>query len=135
MDELTRRLNLARRAVRTLDEVLKHPKTDIVRDAAIQRFEYSYETAWKAAQCFLRERHGLETNSPTAAIRSSHAVRLLDEAGARLALQMVQDRNLTVHTYNEKLAEDIFAKLAGYAALLTAWLGAMEAAATGPGAA
>jgi hypothetical protein len=49
LDELTRRLNLARRAVRTLDEVLKHEKTDIVRDAAIQRFEYSYETAWLGA--------------------------------------------------------------------------------------
>jgi hypothetical protein len=114
LDELIRRLNLARRAIRTLEEVLKHPKTDIVRDAAIQRFEYSYETGWKTAQCFLRECHGLETNSPTAAIRSSHAVRLLDEAGTRLA-------------------EDIFAKLAGYAALLAAWLEAMEAAATGAG--
>ena len=134
MDELTRRLGLARCAIGTLDEVLKQPKTDVVRDAAIQRFEYSYETTWKAAQRFLREREGLETNSPTTAIRSSHAAGLLDDDGARLALQMVQDRNLTVHTYNEKLAEDIFTRLAGYGALLAAWLGKMEAAASRPGA-
>ncbi len=83
MDELIRRLNLARRAIRTLEEVLKHPKTDIVRDAAIQRFEYSYETGWKTAQCFLRECHGLETNSPTAAIRSSQATPRCWRLGSR----------------------------------------------------
>jgi nucleotidyltransferase substrate binding protein (TIGR01987 family) len=110
----------------TLHEALRAPKSDIVRDAAIQRFEYSYETTWKAAQRFLSEREGLEAHSPTAAVRSSHSVGLLEEPTARLGLQMIQDRNLTAHTYNEKLAEDVFSKLPSYAVLLDAWIAAME---------
>jgi nucleotidyltransferase substrate binding protein (TIGR01987 family) len=102
------------------------PKTDIVRDAAKQRFEYSFETTWKAAQHYLTSREGLEVRSPSAAIRSSHAVGLLDEAAARTALEMVQDRNLTVHTYNERLAEEIFARLPTYGELLTRWLDALD---------
>ena len=39
---------------------------------------------------------------------------LLDEAAARLGLEMVRDRNLTVHTYNERLADEIHARLQAY---------------------
>ncbi len=39
---------------------------------------------------------------------------------------MIDDRNLTVHTYNEAIAEDIYSSLSAYADLFTAWLAAME---------
>lgn len=42
MEELNRRIGIARRALSTLREVLGEPKTSIVRGAAIQRFEYSF---------------------------------------------------------------------------------------------
>lgn len=35
-------------------------------------------------------------------------------------------RNLSVHTYNEALAEAIFSRLGGHAEVIAAWLGAME---------
>ncbi len=41
------------------------------------------------------------------------------------ALTMVNDRNLTVHTYNESLAVDIFSRLAGHTRLLRLWVDAM----------
>ena len=126
MEELKRRLALARRALGTLREVLAVPKTAITRDAAIQRFEYSFETTWKAAQRHLRDAEGLDPGSPASVIRSTHAVGLLDEPSARLGLEMVRDRNLTVHTYNERLADEIFARLGGYLALMDAWLSAIE---------
>jgi nucleotidyltransferase substrate binding protein (TIGR01987 family) len=124
--DLRRRLALSRRAIATLREVLAEPKSAVVRDAAIQRFEYSFEATWKACQRWLRDNEGLEAASPAAAIRSSHAVAVLDEPSARLALEMVGDRNLTVHTYNEDLAERIFERLPRYAALLQSWLEALE---------
>lgn len=126
MDELKRRLALARRALGTLREVLAVPTTAITRDAAIQRFEYSFETTWKAAQRHLRDAEGLDSGSPANVIRSAHAVGLLDEASARLGLEMVRDRNLTVHTYNERLADEIFARLRGYLDLMDSWLTAIE---------
>ena len=42
-------------------------------------------------------------------------VGMLGEEDARLALVMVDDRNLTVHAYNDAVAEAISQRLAGYA--------------------
>lgn len=126
MDELNRRIALARRAFSTFQQILGEPKTAIVRDAAIQRFEYSFEAVWKAGQRFLREREGVEAGSPKAVVRACFSAGLLAESSSRLALAMVDDRNLTVHTYNEPLAEAIYTRLPDYVPLLDAWLTAME---------
>ena len=126
MEELTRRLRLARRALGTLREVLAEPKNPITRDAAIQRFEYSFETSWRAAQLHLRETEGLDPGSPAAIVRGAHAAGVLDEASARLGLEMVRDRNLTVHTYSEPLADEIYGRLPGYLEMMEAWISAIE---------
>lgn len=42
-----------------------------------------------------------------------------------LALRMIDDRNLTAHTYNESLAQSIFDQLPGYVQLMRAWLDVM----------
>jgi len=118
VDELSRRLALARRALGTLREVLAVPKTAITRDAAIQRFEYSFETTWKAAQRHLRDAEGLDPGSPASVIRATHAV--------GLGLEMVRDRNLTVHTYNERLADEIHSRLQAYLDMMESWLTAIE---------
>ena len=45
---------------------------------------------------------------------------------ARDALRMAQDRNLTVHTYHEALANEIRDRLPGHARLMAKWLDAIE---------
>ncbi len=126
MERLKERLNIAALALRTLLEVLREPKTNVVRDAAIQRFEYTFEAVWKAAQLYLKTVEGLEPGSPKASIRASHQVGLLSAEQTRCALRMADDRNLTVHTYNEELAERIYAHLGEYAPLLELWVSAMS---------
>lgn len=51
---------------------------------------------------------------------------LLNEDNARKALSMAEDRNRTVHTYNEAVADAIYGRLDGYAVLMETWLGAMH---------
>ena len=126
MDRLKERLSIARQALETLLEVLKEPRTRIVRDASIQRFEYSFEAVWKAAQLYLRTVESLEVGSPKAVVRAGLQLGLLNERQTRTALEMADDRNLTVHTYNEELAEKIYSRLGGYAALMDHRLRAME---------
>ena len=126
MDRLTHRISVARRALTTLEDVLAKPKSAEIRDAAIKRFEYTFEAAWKAAQVFLQERHGLDAPSPKTAIRASWEVGALDEAQARAAFVMAEDRNLTVHTYDEDLADEIFARLPAHATVLSDWLAAIQ---------
>jgi len=126
VDRLRQRLSLAAQAVETLRELALLPRPSrIERDAAIQRFEYSFEATWKAAQRLLRLVEGVEAGSPKAAIRASREAGLLDAAAAESALGMADDRNLTAHTYNESLAVAIFARLPRHLATLEAWLAAM----------
>ncbi len=102
-----------------------HPTT-VVRDAAIQRFEYSFEAAWKAAQRYLRVMEGRVEASPKPVVRASVAAGLLEETDGRIALNMVDDRNLTSHTYNEALAQRIFSALPEYARIMRTWLNIMH---------
>ena len=118
------RLTVAQKALGTLQVLLvTEDVTDVVRDAAIQRFKYSFEASWKAAQAYLLEVEGLQVASPRATIRASLQVGILAKTNARLALKMVDDRNLSVHTYNEALAEAIFSRLGEHAHVMAVWLG------------
>jgi nucleotidyltransferase substrate binding protein (TIGR01987 family) len=120
---MKQRLKVSYRALATLDEVLAIPSpTRIERDASIQRFEYTFETVWKTAKQYLLDYEGLDIGSPKGVIRSSLSVGLFDDVEAALALEMVDDRNLSVHTYNEALAEMIFGRLFKYAVLMKKWL-------------
>jgi nucleotidyltransferase substrate binding protein (TIGR01987 family) len=126
MERTRQRLAVARRALSTLQELIGEERSSaIVRDAAIQRFEYTFEALWKAAQSYLREAEGLVVGSPKGVVRLSLQVGLLDVDDTRLALAMADDRNLTVHAYNEAIAEAISRRLEGYAQLSERWLNAM----------
>ena len=94
MERLTERLATARAALETLNELVRKPdRSKVERDAAIQRFEYTFEAVWKAAQLYLREVEGLDVGSPKRAARAALQVGLFDEAHARQVLVMVDDRN------------------------------------------
>lgn len=119
MERLEQRINIAKKALEALHEALQLPFSKIVRDAAIQRFEFSFEAVWKLAQLYLRLNEGLDLNSPKSVLRSCFQVGLIkSEEKAALALEMADDRNLTVHTYSEKLAQQIFSHLTKYHELM-----------------
>ncbi len=80
------------------------------------------EATWKAVQVHLREIEGVEVGSPKAAARASLQAGVLDAAATRAALVMIEDRNLTVHPYEEKLANEIAARVPMHARLLVAWI-------------
>ena len=66
--------------------------------------------------------------SPKGAIRGCFRTGLLSEDDARALLSVIDDRNLTVHTYNRELAIVIFRRLGGHARRLRHWLDALERA-------
>ena len=102
-------------ALSRLEAALVQPKTEWTRDAAIQRFEFSFELAWKAVSACARS-EGLEARSPREALRVAHRLAWFDDDG--LWLRMLDDRNRTSHIYNEAVAEEIFARLGAYAVAL-----------------
>ena len=122
MERLTRRLRDAESALARLGEVLAiETPTAIERDAAIQRFEFTFETVWKAAQRYLAVTEKIEAGSPGAVIRACRECGMGDEDSAEARLRAVEDRNLTSHMYSEALAQEIFARLPKHHDTLAAW--------------
>lgn len=126
MERLNERLAFAKNALAALNEALVLPYSKIVRDASIQRFEFTLESLWKLAQRFLILNEGLEIGSPKGVVKACFQVGLLNENQTHILLQSIDDRNLTVHTYNEQLAEEIYQRLSFYQPVLNDWYFAME---------
>ena len=104
----TEALGAFARALERLQEVLAEHETTVVRDAAIKRFEFTFELAWKATQRFLRA-EGITCRSPKQCFQEAFALGLV--ADDPLWIRMLDDRNLTVHTYDERLAQQIYENL------------------------
>lgn len=84
------------------------------RDSAVQRFEFTVEIFWKCIKSYLREIEGIECRSPKSCIREFFSAGHLNEEETILLLKMIDDRNLTSHTYREEVAERLFSKLEKY---------------------
>lgn len=127
MERLKERIELANKALISFCEaVMIKEVSTLIRDATIQRFEFSFEASWKAVKQYLFDQEGLDIGSPKGVIRSCKEIGMLSDEEAIQALKMVDDRNLTMHTYNEVLTEEIFTKMPQYYALLEKWIGKID---------
>jgi len=99
------------KALSRLKEALYAQKTVLTRDAAIKRFEFTFELAWKSIQKFLADQ-GIVCGSPKGCFKEAFKFGLIKDNP--LWIRMIEDRNMTVHTYNELIAEAIYEKLRDY---------------------
>ncbi len=97
-----------KKALSSLKIALQEEKNDLVRDSAIKRFEYSYELCWKTAKMFLSEKFGEDVFSPKECFRSLRKNKLISDEDTELLLQMTDDRNKIIHTYNESFSEELY---------------------------
>ena len=102
-------------AIVRFNKALMAPETDLSRDAAIQRFEFCFELAWKVIQEQARS-EGLDCQSPKGCLKLAYKNGWLgDEAGW---LAMLEDRNRTARTSDEALAKDVYRRLSAHLPLL-----------------
>lgn len=116
--KLKMKAKVAKRALETLQEIMDEPYSVIIRDAAIQRFEYTFEAIWKLIKEYLIEMEGIMCNSPKSCFREAFKMGLINEDESMQALYMTDDRNMTTHTYHEDIAEEIYKELSGYYVLM-----------------
>lgn len=98
-----------------LDAARADPANDIVRDGAIQRFEYSYELAWKLIQRILKEEMmladtGLWTRRELFRQAARHGLLTDPEAWFLWS----RARNATAHVYREDVAREVYAGIPGF---------------------
>jgi nucleotidyltransferase substrate binding protein (TIGR01987 family) len=115
------------RAFAELESYVALPVTN-QRDKAglIQGFEFTFELFWKTFQKLAPEA-GLEASSPREALMAGVNLHYISAEESPHWSQMLKDRNLTSHTYNASVADQILERLLGdYVPCFRAALGRLE---------
>jgi len=96
------------KALERLKEALQAEPTGLNLDAAIQRFEFTYELVWKVLKLFLLKA-GIECYTPRDCFRSAFQAGYIKDE--EVWLDMIKDRNFTTHVYDENQARKIYERI------------------------
>jgi nucleotidyltransferase substrate binding protein (TIGR01987 family) len=122
--EILLSINKLKKALKTLKEGVSQAKTQLEKDGVIQRFEYTFEIFWKTLKILLSYL-GIECNSPRSCIKEAFRQGLIKDD--EIFLDMLEDRNLSSHIYEEKTAEEIFERIKEiYVEILEKTIGNLE---------
>ena len=78
---------------------------DIVMDAVIQRFEFTFETAWKSVKLAAKA-VGYDCKSPKGCLKLAYRMGWIKDE--ERWLELLEARNLTSHTYDQETAMDVY---------------------------
>lgn len=112
------------RAFLLLREAMERPLSELSqleKEGVIQRFEYTFELAWKVLKDKM-ENDGLilDQVSPKAVVRQAYAAKYIDKP--ETWLRMIGDRNLMSHTYDFVKFEAVIQSIAReYLPMLQDW--------------
>lgn len=91
------------RTMDLLGQALAISEPDVVQRAGIiQFFEMAFELAWKMLKDYLEEQGFINLNSPRSVLKKAFEVQLI--TNGHDWLQILRDRNLMSHTYDEATA-------------------------------
>lgn len=113
-------------ALARLKEVLALSEDAIVRDALIQRFEFTWEMAWRCLYRALRDMDIKVAEFQGPVLQAAHQAGLIEDPD--LWKETKECRDLTVHTYYEEVAIKVAAHVRAKAVgLFEAHLSRMKA--------
>lgn len=100
-------LSALKDSLNSLEDILKQPINEYLRDGVIQRFEYTFELSWKMINRYFKT-IGINNipNGPKPLLREAAREGLIDDIDAWF--DFLEARNLTSHTYNEEFAEKVY---------------------------
>lgn len=109
MEYLKLKFENFQKALNKLNKIL-HDKENIEYkiDAVIKRFEFTYELSWKALKAFL-EYKGIIAKTPRDCFKEAFSAGFIDDSEDWI--KMIEDRNITSHTYEEDSANEIYQKI------------------------
>ncbi len=100
-------------ALRQLGEAVElsrqRPLTNLEKQGIIQAFEYTYELGWNTLKDYLAFQGIPDLVGARDTIREAFRRALISDGEGWM--EMLADRNLTSHTYNESIAERIVRKI------------------------
>ena len=98
-----------KKAFGLLEAAIQSPApSKLEKEGIIQRFEYTFELAWKTLKDYIRY-GGIETDLPRQVIKEAFANGLIQNG--QTWIEMLENRNLMAHTYDEHAFEQVYAKI------------------------
>jgi len=82
---------------------------DIIKEGIIQRFEFTHELAWKVLKDYLEYEGFQNITGSRSATREAFNKGLIQNG--QIWMDMIESRNLTVHTYQLTILEEEFFKI------------------------
>ncbi len=82
---------------------------DIIKEGIIQRFEFTHELAWKVLKDYLEYEGFQNITGSRTATREAFNKGLIQNG--QIWMDMIESRNLTVHTYQHTILEEEFLKI------------------------
>jgi len=117
------------KAVHRLSEgldVSDNNSPDLLKEGVIQRFEFTHELAWKLMKDYLVYEGIQNITGSRSATREAFNKGLIDNG--QVWMDMIESRNITVHTYREDILEKELLKIkTHYAPLLYSFYEKMNA--------
>ncbi|HSC25026.1 MAG TPA: HI0074 family nucleotidyltransferase substrate-binding subunit [Candidatus Babeliales bacterium] len=116
---IVRLLDAFKVAIDCYDETKDNPKVDIVireafRDSIIKRFELSYDLLWKYLREYVGVSQGAYADSPRKVFDLCFQYGITNVDKEQLLFNMIKSRNLTTHTYDVDLANEMSEKVSEY---------------------
>ena len=97
---------------------------ELLQEGLIQRFEYTHELAWKVMKDYAEYQGYTDVRGSRDAIRKALEMNLIDD---KRWMDTIEDRNLTVHNYDNEIASEIYNNImCVYAPLFVAFEGKMQ---------
>jgi len=101
-------------ALKRLEESLKGKFDDkiIQRDVCIKRFEFTIEIFWKFFKRLLDFSGEKEVFTPRQTMQNAYSFHWINSED--LWIEMLKDRNMTLHVYDEDIINEIFDRIKKY---------------------
>lgn len=94
------------KALDYLEIALEIQNPDIIQKAGtIQFFEMSFELSWNLVKDYLEEQGFVDVKTPRAALKKAFEIGIIESGHDWMDLLL--DRNLTAHTYDEQKATEM----------------------------
>lgn len=99
------------RLTEALEELSRAPGSSVIRDGVIQRFEFTFELAWKSLRDYMADQ-GADMNGVVFSkqvFKAAYAAGIISEE--RTWLDMLTARNITSHVYDDEQAAKVVAEV------------------------
>ncbi|MFH1644209.1 MAG: nucleotidyltransferase substrate binding protein [bacterium] len=115
MEKIKERFNTAEKTLTFLKKAINDFETlqekeylEHLRNSKIQSFEFCVDTLWKFLRLYFKKIYGVDLEpGPKPTFRYCFKAGLVNEEEAKQLLNIVDDRNLSSHTYHEEFAEEL----------------------------